>query len=261
MELGFGFYRHMNQAEIIIRETPSQAATAAADLFAATARESISDKGFFTVAVSGGSTPRPMHRMLAEEPFCSDVPWHKTHLFWVDERCVPEKDPASNFGLARKDFLDRVPIPQSQIYPMPGEASPEEGAGIYQRVLIDFFHLQKGELPVFDLIFLGTGKDGHTASLFPEQKALDEMERLVVCVKGGVPNVSRITMTFPVLNHAKRIIFIVSGKNKADIVKTILEFPKARLPAQRIQPLNGTLTWLLDSESASMLSKERSREK
>ncbi|MFH1931107.1 MAG: 6-phosphogluconolactonase [Pseudomonadota bacterium] len=126
---------------------------------------------------------------------------------------------------------------------------------------MEFFHLKYGQFPTFDLIFLGTGKDGHTASLFPGQKALDEMERLVISVKGGDPYVSRLTMTFPVLNHAKRIIFMVSGKNKADIVKTILEFPKAKLPAQRIQPLNGTLTWLLDSESASMLSKEHSHEK
>jgi len=250
----------MNQSEMIIRETSSQAALAAADLFAKTARECVSHEGFFTVAVSGGSTPRPMHRFLAEEPYRSEVPWPKTHLFWVDERCVSFEDPASNYGLARKDFLDQVPIPQNQVYPIPIEASPKEGAEIYQRVLIDFFHLQKGESPVFDLIFLGTGKDGHTASLFQGQKALGEMERLVVCVKGGAPNVSRITMTFPVLNHAKRIIFMVSGKNKADIVKTILEFPEARVPAQRVQPLNGNLTWLLDSESASRLSKECSHE-
>ena len=251
----------MNQGEIIIRETPSQVALAAAELFAATARKSVSDKGFFTVAVSGGSTPRPMHKMLAEKPFRSDIPWHKTHLFWVDERCVSFEDPASNYGLARKDFLDQVPIPQNQIHPIPVGASSEEGSGIYQRMLIDFFHLQKGKFPVFDLILLGTGKDGHTASLFPGQTALGEMERLVVCVKGGVPNVNRITMTFPVLNHAKRIIFMVSGKNKAGIVKTILEFPEARLPAQGVQPLKGNLAWLLDSTSASRLSKERFQEK
>ncbi|MBE9569635.1 MAG: 6-phosphogluconolactonase [Proteobacteria bacterium] len=250
-----------NKKTIIIESNAANLASKGAEIFSKAAKESVGLKGRFAVAISGGSTPRYMHGILAEEPYLSDIPWEKTHIFWVDERCVPDNDPASNFGLARKDFLDQVPIPQNQIYPMSVEAPPEERAGIYQSALIDFFHLQKGESPVFDLIFLGTGKDGHTASLFPGQKALDERERLVISVKGGDPYVSRLTMTFPVLNHAKRIIFMVSGKNKADIVKTILEFHKAKLPAQRIQPLNGILTWLLDSESASMLSKEHSHEK
>ena len=242
-----------NKKTIIIESNAANLARKGAEIFTQAAKESVGLRRRFAVAISGGSTPRYMHGIMAEKPYLSDIPWEKTHIFWVDERCVPENDPASNFGLASKDFLDQVPIPQDQIHPMPVEASREKGTGIYQSALIDFFHLQKGESPVFDLIFLGTGKDGHTASLFPGQKALDEMERLVVYVKGGDFYVSRLTMTFPVLNHAKRIIFMVSGKNKADIVKTILEFPKARLPAQRIQPLNGTLTWLLDSESASML--------
>ncbi len=250
-----------NKQTIIIESNAAGLARKGAEIFSKAAKESVGLRGRFAVAISGGSTPRYMYGILAKEPYLSDIPWEKTHIFWVDERCVPENDPASNFGLARKDFLDKIPIPQNQVHPIPVEASPDKGAGIYQGVLIDFFHLQKGASPVFDLIFLGTGKDGHTASLFPGQKALDEMERLVIYVKGGDPHVSRLTMTFPVLNHAKRIIFMVSGKNKADIVKTIFEFPKAQLPAQRIQSQNGTLTWLLDNESASMLSKEHSHEK
>lgn len=250
----------VNKQAIIKNLNAANLARKGAEIFSKAAKESVGLRRRFAVGISGGSTPRNMHRMLAEEPYLSDIPWEKTHIFWVDERCVPENDPAGNYGLARKDFLDQVPIPQDQVYPIPVEASPREGAGIYQRVLIDFFHLQKGEFPVFDLIFLGTGMDGHTASLFPGQEALSEMERLVVSVKGGDPHVSRVTMTIPVLNRGKRIIFMVSGKDKANIVKTIFNFPKARLPAQRVQPLNGTLTWLLDNESASMLSKERSHE-
>jgi 6-phosphogluconolactonase len=245
-----------NKQNIIIVSNVADLARRGAEMFSKAAKESVGLRERFTVAISGGSTPRYMHQMLAKEPYLSDIPWAKTHIFWVDERCVPENDPASNFGLARKDFLDQVPIPQNQIHTMPGEVSPEKGAEIYENVLIDFFYLQKGKSPVFDLIFLGTGKDGHTASLFPGQKALDEMEQLVIPVKGGDPHVNRLTITFNVLNHTKRILFMVSGKNKADIVKTILEFPEARLPAQRIQCTNGTLTWLLDRESASMLSKE-----
>ena len=244
----------MSNKNMIISESSFKEMTRkGAEIFSQAAKESVEKRGHFAVAVSGGSTPRSMHNMLGEEPFYSDIPWDKTDIFWVDERCVPENDPASNFGLAKKDFLDKIPISQNQIHPMPIEASPEKGAGIYQGILSDFFHLQKRELPVFDLIFLGTGMDGHTASLFPGEKSLDESKRLVISVKGGDPYVSRLTMTFPVLNHARKIILMVSGKNKAGVVKTIIEFPKARLPVQKIQPVNGTLTWLLDSESASML--------
>lgn len=227
-----------------------------AEIFSQAAKESVEKRGHFVVALSGGSTPRSMHRMLGEEPFYSDIPWAKTDIFWVDERCVAENNPASNYGLAIKDFLEKIPIPQNQIHPMPVQTSPEQAAGIYQDVLADFFHLQMGDFPVFDLIFLGTGEDGHTASLFPGDKSLDESKRLVISVKGGEPFVNRLTMTLPVLNHARKIICMISGKNKAEVVKTIIDFPKALLPVQRIQPVNGILGWLLDSESASILFKD-----
>jgi len=116
---------------IIIEDNPTLLAMTAANIFLSTAAESVSKTGLFMLAVSGGSTPREMHRLLAEEPYRSDIPWNNTHIFWVDERCVPVDDPASNYGLAKKDFLDRVPIPPDQIHPMPGEAAPEEGAVIY----------------------------------------------------------------------------------------------------------------------------------
>jgi 6-phosphogluconolactonase len=254
-------FKMIPKPHITIKDTPIDLARTAADIFSMGAKECVARKGQFFVAISGGTTPGLFHRMLVQEPYVSEIPWDKMHIFWVDERCVPENDAASNYGASKKNFLNRAPISNSQVYPMPGGLSPEDGARKYQKTLMDFFHLKYGQFPTIDLIFLGTGKDGHTASLFPEQRALDEMERLVISVKGGDPDVSRLTMTFPVLNHAKRIIFMISGKNKADIVKTIFEFPKAKLPAQKIQPLNGTLTWLLDSESASMLSKEHIYEK
>ena len=253
-------FKMIPKPHITIKDTPTGLARTAADIFSMRAKECVARKGQFFVSISGGTTPGLFHRMLVQEPYVSEIPWDTMHIFWVDERCVPENDAASNYGASKKNFLNRAPISKSQVYPMPGGLSPEDGARTYQKTLMDFFHLKYGQFPTIDLIFLGTGKDGHTASLFPGQKALDERERLVISVKGGDPYVSRLTMTFPVLNHAKRIIFMVSGKNKADIVKTILEFPKAKLPAQKIQPLNGTLTWLLDSESASMLSKEHTYE-
>ena len=246
----------MNHHEIIVKDTPLQAAITGADLFVENARISVTQSGSFAVAISGGSTPRPMHRLLAQEPYCSKIPWSRTELFWVDERCISVEDPASNYGMARTDFLNQVPIPKDQVHPILADLSPEQGAQAYTRRLIDFFHLHRANFPVFDLIYLGIGLDGHTASLFPGQDALDETERLVMSVKGGDPYVSRLTLTFPVINRAKRIVFMVSGRGKADTLRTILECPEAGLPAQRVRPLKGSLTWLLDNESASMLSKE-----
>jgi 6-phosphogluconolactonase len=242
-----------NKQTTIIESGFTDLANKGAEIFSRAAIESIEKRGRFVVAISGGSTPRVMHGMLAKEPYLSDIPWEKTHIFWVDERCVPENDPASNFGLARIDFLDKVPIPQNQIHSIPVEAYSEEGAGIYQRVLIDFFRLQKGEFPVFDLIFLGIGTDGHTASLFPGKSALNEMNRWVVAVKGGIPEVNRITLTFPVINRGKQIVFMISGKKKASVVKNALKGIQSGLPVQLVKPIKGTLIWLLDREAASLL--------
>ena len=240
--------------EIIIKDNSTDLAVAAADIFTATAKECITHTGRFTIALSGGSTPRTLYRTLAEEPYYSLIPWDKIHIFWVDERCVQQNDPASNYGAVKKDLLDRVPIPIEQIHPMLGEAFPEKGAVEYQRELRAFFRIKNGEFPVFNLIFLGIGKDGHTASLFPGQKALEERERLVTAVKGGNPDVSRITLTFPLLNHAEKIIFLVSGNGKALILKAIFEDNAAQLPAQKVRPINGKLTWLIDREAGSLLT-------
>jgi 6-phosphogluconolactonase len=227
-----------------------------AELFTSVAQASVKERGRFSVAVSGGSTPRLMHRLLAEAPYCSKTPWDKTSLFWVDERCVPVTDERSNYGAAKRDLLERVPLPVAQIYPMPVERHPDEGAVKYQRIIQHFFQLGKGQFPVFDLIFLGIGADGHTASLFPGQRALQEKKKLVVAVKGGNPDVSRLTMTYPTLNQARQIVFLVSGKGKTAIMKTLSEDMQARLPAGRIKPTNGTLTWLIDQDAAVALQKE-----
>lgn len=248
------------ESEIIIKDSPIHLAMTAADLFAMAAKNCAAQRGRFVVALSGGSTPRGMHRMLAEEPYLSCIPWNDAHIFWVDERCVPENDPASNYGIARKDFLDRVPIATRQIYPMYGGTLPEKGAAMYQAKLKAFFRVEEGSFPIFDLIFLGVGKDGHTASLFPEQRALDERERWVVAVKGGSPDVDRLTMTYPVLNHARQIVFLAAGKEKSGVLRAILEQRQMALPAQRIRPMSGKLTWLLDREAASLLFVSRGLE-
>ncbi len=249
-----------SKPEIIITEDPTQLARTAAGIFRTAAKDCVSQTNLFTVAISGGSTPRDMHRLLAEEPYRSDIPWKETHIFWVDERCVPVDDPASNFGLAKKDFLERIPIPLEQIHPMPGEFSPEEGAKKYQEEMERVFQIQETDSPIFDLIFLGMGKDGHTASLFSGGKFPNEADRWVIAVKGGNPNVYRLTLTYDVLNRAKRVYFLVSGKEKAPIMRTVLEDKDACLPAQKIQPVQGRPTWLLDKEAASSLSKEMTRD-
>ena len=241
-----------NQGTIIIKDTPLQAAAAAADIFARTARECVADKGFFTVAVSGGSTPRPMHRMLAKEPYRWEVPWNKTHIFWVDERLVPENDPQSNYGAAKKDILDRVDVPREQIHPMFDGDFSGEWALKYQKKIIDFFQLKERQYPIFDLIFLGLGTDGHTASLFPGQEALSKNDRIIIAVRGSNPCVHRITMTFSALNCAAHIVFLASGNEKAAVVNSILK-GRVGLPASKIQPKNGILTWILDKDAASLL--------
>ena len=246
----------VSKSNIIITDDPSHLAMVAANAFAAAARYSVNTRGRFVAAVSGGSTPRGMFRILAEEPYVLEIPWDKMHIFWVDERCVPENDAASNYGAAKKDFLNRVPIPKTQVYPMPGRLPPKTGAQTYQKALMAFFHLKCGQFPTFDKIFLGMGDDGHIASLFPGHSATDEEKKLVVAVKGGDPYVSRLTMTLPVLNGSRQIIFLISGKAKAAAVKMVFEGDQAPLPAKKIHALDGDVTWLLDREAASLLPGE-----
>ncbi len=242
------------QPQIMVTNDPSELARTAAGIFRTTAKDCVAQKNLFTAAISGGSTPRDMHRLLAKEPYRSDIPWKETHIFWVDERCVPVDDLASNYGLAKKDFLERISIPFGQIHPMPGGLTPEEGAKKYEEEMVRVFQIQEKDSPIFDLIFLGMGKDGHTASLFPGAESHSESNRWVIAVKGGTPNVYRLTLTYGVLNRARRVYFLVSGKEKAPIVRTVLENKDALLPAQKIQPVQGKPIWLLDKEAASLLS-------
>ena len=240
-----------NGGRVVVTEGPEELAGTGADLIVGAARAR-SDRGDdFHMAISGGSTPRAMYRLLAEPPRRSGMPWERVHVFWVDERCVPGDDPASNYGAAKRDFLDSAPIAGRRIHAMPGSDPPEEGALRYERELVGFFGLGVHEFPVFDLVILGVGADGHTASLFPGHPAVDETERLVVAVRGGDPDIDRITLTLPVLNHAREILVLASGRDKAEVVRALTgkERPR-RLPASRIDPPGGTLTWLLDRDSA-----------
>ncbi len=241
---------------IFVADSSANMIRKGAEIFSSSAGKNISHKGLFSVAISGGKTPRGMYSLLSKEPCLSLIPWKNTHIFWVDERCVPEDHPESNYGSARKDFLAAAPIPSENLHPIPVEPSPEEGAVRYQKMLSEFFETAKSGTPVFDLIFLGIGKDGHTASIFPGQMDLASRKKWVIAVKGGIPLVDRITMTYSILNHASRIVFAVSGKGKAEILKTIFTDKNMRLPAQAIRPYKGELLWLLDRDSASLLPEK-----
>lgn len=243
----------MIDASIRVASDSGELAAWAVERFITVARESAARQGRFLVALSGGETPREMHRRLAAPPVLSAVPWSSTHFFWVDERCVPRESPHSNFGAAWREFLSLVPVPNDHVHPVNGELPPEDGAAHYELELVRSFHLKNNELPVFDLVILGMGSDGHTASLFPESTALSEKKRRVISVHGGIPALDRITLTVPVLNRARHAVFLVSGAGKAETVKAVLSGAGASLPAGRICPVKGELLWLLDREAARLL--------
>lgn len=234
--------------DILVVETAAALADRAAHLFREIVEAAVAARGRSAVALAGGSTPRKMHVLLGQDPISSAIPWDKVHLFWGDERCVPVESPWSNFGCARKDLLDHINIPMENLHPMPGTLPPEEGASRYEK-----------EVPeVFDLVFLGLGIDGHTASLFPghPSTAAQEGKRKVIPVRGGAPFAARLTLTFAVLNRARNVVFLVSGKKKAGVAKSVLEDRDKGLPAAQVHPVSGNMVWILDRDAASLLPQE-----
>lgn len=204
----------------------------------------------FALSLAGGSTPRRVYETIAETASHNDTNWGPVHVFWGDERCVPPDNELSNFRTAHESLISRISIPERNIHRIRGELPPREGAGVYERELRDFFGTNK--LPVFDLLLLGLGMDAHTASLFPHLGAIREK------VKWAVPvriqgSVSRVTLTLPVINNAKEIIFIVTGGEKADAVFKTLYPPLSPddYPAQGVRPHKGNVLWLLDKDAAS----------
>ncbi|WP_017324521.1 6-phosphogluconolactonase [Synechococcus sp. PCC 7336] len=206
------------------------------------AAEAIAERGCFSVALSGGSSPKVFYEGLAS----ADLPWDKLYVFWGDERYVPQDHPDSNYRMAKQALLDRVPIPASQIFPFPtGAGNPQVDAATYGDRLREVF---KGDWPEIDCTLLGVGGDGHTASLFPATEALNSQAWVTVGNKSGEP---RLTLTFPALNASRRVVFWLAGAGKAEIVKTLLT-TNAGLPAQSIQP-HGELIWLCDRTAAAAL--------
>jgi 6-phosphogluconolactonase len=208
------------------------------------------------VTLSGGSTPRRMHELLAEDT--TGIDWGRVHLYWGDERTVGPDDPQSNYGMARETLITRVPIPPANVYRMRGEDPPEQAARDYELALRQSFGVEPPELPRFDLLLLGTGSDGHTASLFPGTAALHERERWVVANEVPQQNTTRITLTYPVINNAAIVMFLVAGRDKADAVHRIFSPGVAdKPPAAFVDPRDGVAVWLLDSEAAAGLYARR----
>ncbi|HTZ18548.1 MAG TPA: 6-phosphogluconolactonase [Dissulfurispiraceae bacterium] len=224
-----------------------------------TAESAIARAGIFTAALSGGSTPSEFYRRLAI--LKGDMPWEKTHIFPADERFVPLTDTDSNIGMMKSLFLKEVNLPEENIHAvMTDAASPSEAAECYEQELKRFFALSDAELPRFDLICLGIGEDGHTASLFPgaseaEVPLMPGNVRLAVPVEHDLVKHSRISLTLPVINNAETVIVIVAGKHKATIVKRVVGDRDQGFPAGRVEPSRGRLLFVLDTEAASILDK------
>jgi 6-phosphogluconolactonase len=238
-----------------IRVEPDEAAAmqAAADGWMEAAQSAVAAAGCASIAISGGRTPRGMHRLLARPPYAAGISWDRVHLFWADERLVGPEHPASNFGAARTDFLQSLPQPPGGLYPVPVSRDGDASARRYEEELRRHFHQRHLDEPDFDLILLGLGADGHTASLFPGSPVLSEQRRWAAAVQGGEPDVERVTLTYPVLNGARRILFLVTGESKAAAVRHVVTGAKPLLPAQRVRPRSGCVSWVIDREAASLL--------
>jgi 6-phosphogluconolactonase len=230
----------------------------AASIFVSASKNSIAAKKQFAVAISGGSTPRGLYMLLGSEAYCDQVDWQCVHFFWADERCVPKDDEASNFRTAFDTLLSKIALPDKNIHRIKGEKGPDKAARDYEEEIRRFFG--ESERPGFDLIILGVGEDGHTASLFPGTKSLEETVRLAIPVYLGEPRKNRITLTLPVLNNADQILFLVTGPSKASVLSEILGEREKRklLPAGLINPLRGSMIWLIDQGAAGKLRGLRS---
>jgi len=228
----------------------------AAHRLAELSREAIRSSGRFTLVLSGGATPKRLYERLAEAEFSGKLDWGSIHIFWSDERCVPPDHPESNYGMAVRSLIDRVPLPPRNVHRIRGEMEPQQAATAYEKELRTFFfprYAKPPGVPGFDLILLGMGEDGHTASLFPKAAALHEQKRWVLAVEK--PESWRVTLTPRVINAARDVLFLVAGSEKAGCLKEVLQGPYRpdELPAQAIRPAPGRLRWMIDAEAARLL--------
>ncbi len=245
----------------ILPNTAALAAAAAERIVVAT-EHAIRAGREFVVALSGGSTPRSTYELLARAPLISRVDWSRVQVVWGDERCVPPSDAESNYRMARESLLDHVPIPAANVHRIHGEDDPVDAAASYEATLRTLFRTSNGPPSSapgnnIDLALLGLGDNGHTASIFPRSAVVDEQSRWVVAEYVAAVSMWRVTLTAPILNAATELLFLVSGRTKANVLKRVLEGPRRprELPAQLIAPTSGRIQWLVDSAAAAELEK------
>ena len=242
------------QTKIRVADNAGAVATLAAAEFVKTVQTALIKRGTAAVAIPGGSSPRRMHSILTRPEYRKAIDWKRVHLFWVDERLVPYYDADSNFGTACEDLIDPLQLDPDQVHPIPVTGDPATLAKDYEGALKKHFD-QTSKFPVLDLICLGVGKDGHTASLFPDDPALMETRRWALAVTGRVSDIDRITLSLPAINAARRILFIVTGAGKSAVMHRVVTKPGANLPAQLVYPQEGSMVWMLDKYAAEHIQK------
>ena len=260
----------ISHAQVRVYRDPDELALKAARRFARLADQYVIGCGRFTVALSGGSTPKAMFSILAAEPFLDTVPWSSICFFWGDERCVPPDHSDSNYRMTNEALLSKVPVPKENIFRIPAEMkNPEQAAEEYSATLTSFFIGGPGanrtgtaplsNVPRFDLVFLGMGPDGHTASLFPHTAALEAGAQIAVANYVEKFKAHRITLTAATINNARNVTFLAAGADKAETLKTVLEgaYQPREYPSQMIRPSNGTLLWMVDEAAATLLTESR----
>lgn len=240
-----------------ISPTPAAVAQAAAKLFADAAVAAAQARGRARIAISGGTTPEAMFALLADpsQPFLKQIPWDKLDLYWVDERCVPPTDADSNYRMTNEALLSKVPLAPERIHRMEGELDPAVAAARYESTIRNTFRLEGAETPTFDLVLLGMGDDGHTASLFPHTEAINDLTDIVTANHVPQKDTWRITLTWPVINQGREVAFLIEGEAKAQVLHDVLLGPYQpdTYPSQIIRPASGKLTFLLDPAAASKL--------
>ena len=245
-----------NQPDIRIYPDPASLEDAVAKHFLLASNQAVQQRGKALIALSGGTTPLGLFQLLGSEAYRATVPWQQIHFFWVDERSVPPQDDQSNYGQFKQKVLEPLQITPQQVHAIDGNLPPEEAAQEYENLLHNWAEA-KQDLPRFDWVLLGLGTDGHTASLFPGVINPQEEQRMVIAVTAEYEDqqAGRVTLTPLILNQARQIVFMVTGQRKANTVREVLQaqHDPLRLPAQRIQPLDGRLVWMLDEAAASQL--------
>lgn len=247
------------KATILVSRSSEQAYTDAAEFILRCAEQAIAKKGAFTIALSGGSTPKRLYELLASSAWRDRIPWGKIQFFWGDERYVPPTDSSSNYRMTNEAMLAKVNVPAECIHRVPTELEPPEAAAeVYEDEVKRVVPPGAGGLPQFDLVLLGLGTNGHVASLFPFQPALHEKSKLVISEYIEEVKMTRISLTFPVINSATDILFLSLGPDKASVLKEVLTGKRdpERLPAQYVHAEHGKATWLLDPPAAAGLPEE-----